>query len=140
MSRWDDALPDPRWLPFFGRQPRESWPLSEEAVTATVTRMQAIAKHTGATLQEVIQTCHMMEYQRRTDVMLDNSEARDRQIAGIGVALIEHAKAVDGLAQEVREFTRGDSIGAVGTSGVELLGEAIKHVGEAVAEAIKEHE
>jgi hypothetical protein len=44
----------------------------------------------------------------------------------VGVA---HAMALNRLATAVREFTCGDSMGCIGTSGVEILAKAIRDRG-----------
>jgi hypothetical protein len=57
--------------------------------------IKKIAKTEKMSISEVLETINILEYRRRTDIMIDNFDTFDENISGIDESLIEIAEAIN---------------------------------------------
>ncbi len=79
-------------------QPERKWyTVTHEQLAIEIERVARLAKAANIAPSEVIELTKVLEYRRRTDLMVHDQDAKDEQLAGFGDILKELITAISEL-------------------------------------------
>ena len=101
------------------QEPRKFQMVCENHIISEINSLKNIAKTTQTTYDQVIATCNMLELRRKNDLYVNNGDAFDEQMAGLGKILNEFTNQYIGIRDT--EFEE-----ALLPKAVEKIAQAIK--------------
>ena len=91
----------------FKQEPRRFNHINYGVICGTIDEINKISIDMDITFQQVLDIMNMLEYKRRTDIMIDNGDAFDEQIAGLGELFKRFCSSFeDAFSDDISTFSR----------------------------------
>lgn len=95
----------------FEQRPRDYKRVGIRNVDASIRYIKDMAEEHNITYEQVLETFKYLEYQRRTDFLVDNGDILDEQLSDFGDVFIRFCEAIESaFSSDDSEFSRHNDI------------------------------